>query len=420
MSTPAFAVWGCIVLGLGLLALVWLWASDSIKTPALSLGACPIVVVMLALMSLGAVEPNEYGLVFNWITKSIRPTVHHGGMHMIGFWNEFVAFPATVQTVEFSSEGVAQHDPLHTRTKEGLALHLSISCQYKLEAENLPQLYALTNVQYESLFRRIMREEILQGAALYEGPQYWLQRKDIGEHMRTLVDAKLRESYSSLWGLQLMIIDLPDRYEDSITETQVQNQIIKTRGSQQMAARIRADTEVMFASFQRDISIVQAGAQANFTLQTKLAEAEASKRKIAAEAEALEYARDQMHLTGSGVVAYTKMSAYGQLQNATFLANLPGILPTMNVGGSGRPAASSASAASSRPRERPTQEEEEEDGSFLEQHDEGTLSDRSAQVFLQKGERHVTRRHQAPDFDSLDDSSAPILGVTAARSFARH
>jgi len=404
MATPALAIWCVACLALGLLALVGLWASDSIKTPTLWLGGLPTLAAMLALLSLGAVEQNEYGLVFNWVTKSIRPTVHHGGIHMIGFWNQFVPFPATVQTIEFSGETPAHHDPLHTRTKEGLALHLSISCQYKLKADDIPQLYALTNVQYESLFRRIMREEILQGAALYEGPQYWLQRKDIGEHMRQLVDAKLRESYSSLWGLQLMSIDLPQRYEDSITETQVQNQIIKTRGSQQMAAGIRADTEVMLAGLQRDISVVQAGAQANFTLQTKLAEAEASMRKIAAEAEALAYARSKMDLTGSGAVAYTKMSAYGQLQNATFLANMPGILPTMNMMSGGHHATATVPSPG-RPEDSPA-------GEAILEHEVGTLSDRPGQAFLQKGERHVTMHHRHSDFDSLDNSLAPILGIT--------
>jgi len=246
-----------------------------------------------------------------------------------------VTFPATVQTIEFSDRvGLRTSEPLHTRTKEGLGLHLSISFQYLLEKESIPKLYALTNIQYEGLFTRIARDQLLEAAAEYEGPQYWMQRRSIGAHMRTLVDHKLKESFSSLWGLQLLVIDLPDRYEKSITMTQVQNQIIKTRRSQQVAASIRADTEVVKAGFTRDIEVVRADAQANFTLETKLAQAEAARRKIAAEAEAIGYARGKLGLSPEGAVEYQEMSAYGQLENATFLANVPNVMPMMGVGGS--------------------------------------------------------------------------------------
>lgn len=301
---------------------------------AASAGVVLLSALLLLLLSVGSVEQNEYGLMYNWMTKQIGTHVVHGGTHMIGFWNSFVTFPATVQTIEFSDRiGLRTAERLHTRTKEGLGLHLSISFQYQLEKENIPKLYALTNIQYEGLFARIARDQLLEAAAEYEGPQYWLERRHIGDHMRRLVDRKLKESYSQLWGLQLLVIDLPDRYEKSITMTQVQNQIIQTRRSQQIAASIRADTEVLQAAFTRDIEVVRADAQANFTLETKLAIAEAARRKIAAEAEALQYARQTLGLSPEGAVEYSEMMAYGQLDNATFLANVPGIMPAMGMTG---------------------------------------------------------------------------------------
>merc|ERR1719377_69319 len=103
--------------------------------------------------------------------------------------------------------------------------------------------------------------------------------------MRSLVDGKLKESYGSLWDLQLLKIDLPDRYEKSITMTQVQQQIISTRMNQQVAASIRADTDVLKADFARQIEVVGADAAANYTIVTKFAEAEAAKKKIHTEAD---------------------------------------------------------------------------------------------------------------------------------------
>jgi len=295
-----------------------------------------LLALICAVLSFGAVEQNEYGLLYNWVTKTISNKVYHGGTHFIGFWNSFVVFPATVQTIEFSDRvGFRTAEALHTRTKEGLGLHLSISFQYKLDPDRIPELYTLTNIAYEGLFTRVARDQLLEAASEYEGPQYWLERKAIGDHMRLLVDEQLRVSYSSLWGLQLLIIDLPDRYESSITETQVQQQMVKTRQNQQTAASIRADTEVLKSEFARDVQVVQADAQANYTLATKLAEAEALRRKLSAEAEALGYVRKKLGLSAMGTVEYQKLTAFGALQNATLLANVPGALPVVNIGGRG-------------------------------------------------------------------------------------
>jgi len=292
--------------------------------------------LIVAIASLGSVKQNEYGLLLNWVTKEIKPQVFHGGRHFIGPWNGFITFPATVQTVEFSE----RHDrrtaePLHTRTKEGLGLQLSISFQYKLKSAEIPQLYALTNSAYEGLFTRIARDQLLEAAAKYNGPQYWQERDKISDEMRDLVKASLDASHCTLWNLQLLDINLPATYEDSITKTQVQNQLIRTRESQQRAASVRADTEVLNSTYHRDISVVQAGANANFTLKTKEAQALAASRKIDAEAEALEYARNAMEFSAEDAVSYAALSAYSQLENATILANINGPMPALKLRGSG-------------------------------------------------------------------------------------
>jgi len=282
--------------------------------------------LFVLLMSLDAVEQNEYGLMYNWVTKSLHKDVYHGGTHFIGFWNKFIVFPATVQTIEFSDRPGVSHAPmLHTRTKEGLGLHLSISFQYNLDPARLSELFAITNTNYEGLFRRIARDQLLEAASEYEGPQYWLERHKIGDHMRRLVDSQLQQSCARLWGLQLQVIDLPDRYEKSITMTQVQQQMIKTRRNEQIAASIRADTEVLRAEFARRVQVVQADAMANFTQETKVAEAEATERKIDAEAEAVGYVRKKLGLSPSEAVRYEQLNAYSGLSNATFLAGVPGL-----------------------------------------------------------------------------------------------
>ncbi|CAK0907044.1 unnamed protein product [Prorocentrum cordatum] len=62
--------------------------------------------------------------------------------------------------------------------------------------------------------------------------------------------------------------------------------------------------------------------------------AEAAKRKIAAEAEALGYLRHKLKLSVDGAVQYQELSAFGNLPNATFLANVPLARVTVGIGGS--------------------------------------------------------------------------------------
>jgi len=300
--------------------------------------ACAVGVgLFLTLISIDAVEQTQYGLVFNWVTKSFKAEVYHGGTHFIGFWNKFVVFPATIQTIEFGDRrpGFTQQELLHTRTKEGLGLHLGISFQYTLDPDRLHELYALTNTNYEGLFTRIARDQLLEAASEYEGPQYWLQRQQIGDHMRRLVDANLRKHCAALWGLQLLEIDLPDRYERSITLTQVQQQMMKTRMNEQDASRIRADTDVMRAEYAQKIQVVQADAQANYTLRTQLSLAQAAALKISMEAQTLGYVRQKLKLSPIKAVEYQELAAYNGLVNATFLANLPkgAVMGTLGLAG---------------------------------------------------------------------------------------
>jgi len=294
--------------------------------------AVACLVLLVAFKSVGQVDQNQYGLVVNWVTKAIGTKVYHGGTHVLGPWNTFVTFPATVQTIEFSDRPQRTTESLHTRTKEGLGLHLSISFQYKLKPEEIPALYQIANLQYEMLFTRIARDQLLEAASEYEGPQYWLNRKRIGDHMRQLVIEQLQTAHATLWGLQLLNIDLPNQYEDSITKTQVAQQLIKTRQNEQVAAGMRADTEVLAADFQKNINVVQAGADANYSLDVKLASAEAEKRSIQAEADVLGYVRDKLKLSAMGTVEYQQLSAYAGLENATFLTNIMGATPVLSAG----------------------------------------------------------------------------------------
>ena len=89
--------------------------------------------IILLAVSWDTVEPIEFGLKCNSITKSCNPqNVFLGGRYLVGPFNYFINFPSTLQTIEFSSYKHSKAEALKTRTAEGLNLVLHVSFQYKL------------------------------------------------------------------------------------------------------------------------------------------------------------------------------------------------------------------------------------------------------------------------------------------------
>merc|ERR1719498_2122307 len=105
---------------------------------------------------------------------------------------------------------------LHSRTREGLSLHLQLSLQYRLNKEMVGKLYTEFNMGYQDVFISVMRDVIIKTAAEYHAPQLWHERRELGDEIQRRVDKELQKLYASCWGLHLLFIDLPDRFESSI------------------------------------------------------------------------------------------------------------------------------------------------------------------------------------------------------------
>merc|ERR1719353_1884868 len=294
---------------------------------------CVAVLVLALIISIGALDPVEYGLKYNKITKNVDGNhVYHGGLHVIGFWNQFVKFPSTVCNVEFSNDRRAQSPPLKLRTKEGLDMTLHIAFQYHLTRNETMQLYGLANTRYEPFIIRNARDVLLRSAADYNGTAWWLSRSAVGQEMLELLQDRLRPSHVDVVDLQLLIIELPKRYEDSIISTQVQKQLRKTRMMEQQAATIRADTNVKVAGLERDIKVLLQGGEAKKELSKRLAEAEAARKRIATEAAANEFVRRKLGLNTQQLVEYQRAGALLVNQNATLLVGMEGANLVLNTG----------------------------------------------------------------------------------------
>jgi len=273
-------------------------------------------------LSLAAVPPLSYGIKYNRFTKvAITDVVHDCGRYAIGPWNTFLLFPASVQTIEFTSDdrllqSGQRYEPLNSRTKEGLALHMQISLQYQLNKESIGLLYKQFNQLYEQTFISTMRDILIKAASEFDAVQFWEERVSVGARMQSMVNSALSETYATCWGLQLMVIELPDLYEASIVRTQVQKQSIATRKNEQDATQIRAQTSVIQAEYDRRVKVTTAVGKANYTFVTKSAEASARQKTIDVEGQILHSISSNLTLEPSQLVTYQKYIAYQAMEES--------------------------------------------------------------------------------------------------------
>jgi len=315
---------------------------DAANNPALIGGSfiCLVILGLFGIFSLGAVTPLHYGIRYNSFTKAAQTNdIYVPGRYFIGPWNSFLLFPSNVQTIEFANEpGLAvsgiRYEPLHTRTKEGLGLHLQVSLQYRLNKEHLGKLYSEFNMNYAQVFISSLRDVLIKAASEYEATQLWTERAFVGDVMQQLVNKELQNMYAECWGLQLMVIDLPDLFENSIVHTQVQKQSVRTRQNEQISARIHAETTVIKAEYDRKVKVLMAQGHANFTFTTKQAQAHAQRKRIDTESDILGQVKDELKLDAEGLVLYQKYGALDDLDAASVFFGFDGqVMMQGNVNG---------------------------------------------------------------------------------------
>lgn len=233
------------------------------KVILIAAGVVALIIVIGFAFMWDSVEPTEYGMTYNSITKTAGiDHIYEGGLYFVGPFKHFIKFPATVTHIEFSDRPNRNAPPLETRTKEGLGLILHVSFQYRLYREDIPKLYRLTNVRYEETFIRQAKNVILEEASEYNAPDYWEKRSEIGAAIGKKLNQTLSGTYTSVVAFQMIQIDLPDSYEDSIVQTQVEVQRKATKRYEQTATTIRESINVDISEADKKAQIIFATADA--------------------------------------------------------------------------------------------------------------------------------------------------------------
>merc|ERR1711871_149426 len=222
------------------------------------------------------VQEDTLEIVFPILNAKGEIDVWPPGRHFVGPYVDFVKFPTTWTTVQFTgntSQGDRDRQQLSARTRDGLRVHIEGSFQYKLklDGKDLVQLYKNfgkpkedENVRpYEDAFMRFAGDSIRNVAANFTSFQFFSNRTLISSQMESAIN----ETISGVLGVhcksfQLLSVDLPDEFDSALQRTEVARQAIVQADYQQKTADIQARTAVIEAGNDGKILELQARARA--------------------------------------------------------------------------------------------------------------------------------------------------------------
>jgi len=292
---------------------------------------CLIVCGVAALMSIGTVEPLTVGIRYNSFTKAADTAeVYDPGRHLIGPFNNFLIFPASVQTIEFTSETRIKpqglrFDPLMAQDSSGLPVTLHVSVQYKLVKEDIGKLYSEYNTAYDTQLVNTIRKQITQTSTKFEVNQIWEKRDHFQRTMHSMIDAEIRtKCFATCWGVQIWDFQIPNKVDTTLVNRQLQQQMKAINQAVQIANVTRSQTDIFAAQYAREVKVTLAQANAAYTVITKQAQANATQQRIGAEADVMVKLKQGLGLSAPDLVTYQKYTAMDDLTGSNLVYGFGG------------------------------------------------------------------------------------------------
>jgi len=280
-------------------------------------GITLLISIILLAFSFDIVKPTQYGLFQNeWTGVVDTDEPWSPGRHFIWLANSFITFPAYRVNVEFSSSATAHAPPVPARTGRdqndpdsgGQPVTLSFSFQYEFAKQDVGRVYKEFGAQYETRFLLFARMAISDVAQEYTPGMFWKQRSAVAAEMEKKLVRMLRDyGYCQVTNFQLLHVKFPDKFEDMVTDIQLQVQFKLTSEYQQDVTRVIKDIDVLTSETQAQITSINANAAAQGALLVNEAKTSGFKRQQAAKAEAYKTLGSSLSLNTDEVLEYVKI-----------------------------------------------------------------------------------------------------------------
>lgn len=266
-----------------------------------------IALLILAITSFRTLEVNEIGLDYSAITKNVDKELYTSGIHFLGVGHSFIKYPTTVQTYEFSKSPGSDAPNVRSRTKDGLEVELEISFQYLYISTQLYELYMTYAEQNKLPCKKIAIDILTDVATQYVASEFFFAKEKIsGAMQKSLNETFSQFCFATVDYFQLKSIDLPDKYEVAIQETEVKRQDIHKAEAEKMKMQIELETKIKQAEISSNININKAQGQASVLVQSNAATAESFYKIQHEQARALSEVKAALRLTNTGLNQYLR------------------------------------------------------------------------------------------------------------------
>lgn len=223
---------------------------------------CVSVLLVLLLIgipfSLKRIPVMKYGLVRNtWTGVVSHSGMYRGGIRFIGFWNEFLIFPATLQTVEWND--------LHVTTIDGLQVGLGMVLQYTFNLDSISLMYRTFKDDYANGFNNIMRGLVQNVGGEYSSIEMWTKRIIVKNAIFEACKeaAAIMHGMVKCWDVQFLDLIMYDDIEDVLEDRQVQWQHQAAKREEQKSELVRTQTLILESQVDGQITKLNAEAVAS-------------------------------------------------------------------------------------------------------------------------------------------------------------
>jgi len=228
-----------------------------------------IISVSLYGASFETLGPLEAGLTLNTLTQTISTDkIYTSGRYFLGLTNNFLTYPTTLQSVQFSDSG-GDGPALSAITKEGQSIILEVSFQFRVRVASIGLLYRKYVQNYKSRYINVA-ESLLKNvvSGRYSASDYFTNRRAIADVMHSALNAELYTNhYSAVEHFQLRKFSFKASTttgvaaaDTSILTKLIKEQNVQTAAVNQNSTLVRKQTAVIQSQAANDVTVINAQA----------------------------------------------------------------------------------------------------------------------------------------------------------------
>lgn len=297
-------------------------------------GCCAVVIATIIGMCVQSVSPLEWGLLRNWATGKIEPIPYTGRLKIVSPMQQFVTFPKTRVTLEFSKGYEADQPAVTTRTgadpkdpdSGGQPIGISCAVQFQLIEKELTHIYLNFNSYKMAKVQYVRRAFNMVSVTAQEfTPQdFWTERSKISERMLAQIASTLEPLGARAISFEIISLDFAASFENSITGIQVAQQQKVVNEYAQQVQQVQQQINVLNSHNQAYIASIQAGADKTSKEKVGNATKSAFIMKQQAKAEMYFKLQKALEFTPAQMAEYIKIrSMMAQSSTGKVVVNIP-------------------------------------------------------------------------------------------------